>query len=157
MRCYADTSFIGQFLVPDFATAAARAVFQRLHRPPLLYTGLHELELTNLLHLRIFAAGSSAERSRSRAETALAARRLQHMMQTAMLQQTPLDWEKAASQAAEYSARHSGRIGTRALDILHVAAAVSLNARLFLTCDRRQAALAKAVGLKVELLTATKP
>ncbi len=37
MKCYADTSFIGQFLVPDFATAAARAVFQRLHRPPLLF------------------------------------------------------------------------------------------------------------------------
>ncbi len=157
MKCYADTSFIGQFLVPDFATAAARAAFQRLRRPPLLYTGLHELELTNLLELRVFAAGSAAERSRSRSETALAARRLQHMMQTAMLLRSPLDWEEASVQAAVFSARHSGKIGARSLDVLHVAAAISLKAGLFLTCDRRQSALAKAVGLKVELITAEPP
>lgn len=153
MKCYADTSFIGQFLVPDFATAAARAVFQRLRRPPLLYTGLHELELTNLLRLRVFAAGHAAERSRTRTETALAVRRLQHMEQTAMLQRTLLDWEVVASQAANYSVRHTEKLGTRAMDLLHVAAAVSLNARLFLTCDRRQAALAKATGLKSECVS----
>jgi predicted nucleic acid-binding protein len=35
----------------------------------------------------------------------------------------------------------------RTLDLLHVAAAVSLGAKNFITCDGRQLALANAAGL----------
>lgn len=40
-------------------------------------------------------------------------------------------------------------LGTRTLDVLHVASAVALGAQRFVTYDIRQAALAKAVGLRV--------
>jgi predicted nucleic acid-binding protein len=46
------------------------------------------------------------------------------------------------------SARYSEKLGTRSLDILHVAGAVVLGATSFLTFDRRQATLARASGLK---------
>lgn len=53
---------------------------------------------------------------------------------------------------AESLARdHAPTLGTRTLDILHVAAATLLESSRFVTGDRRQAALAKAVGLEVTL------
>ena len=44
---------------------------------------------------------------------------------------------------------HSEKLGTRSLDILHVASALVLGSTSFVTFDRRQAALARASGLKV--------
>ncbi len=53
---------------------------------------------------------------------------------------------------ARLSASHSATLGTRTLDILHVAAALVLGLADLLTFDTRQAALAKAAGLKVPRL-----
>jgi predicted nucleic acid-binding protein len=39
-------------------------------------------------------------------------------------------------------------LGTRSLDIFHVACALELKSRYFLTFDQRQQKLASAVGLK---------
>jgi hypothetical protein len=55
-------------------------------------------------------------------------------------------------EAERLSALHSETLGTRSLDILHVAAALVLGSSEFLTFDARQAALAKAAGLKVPVL-----
>jgi uncharacterized protein len=51
--------------------------------------------------------------------------------------------------AAELSADHSATLGCRTLDIIHVAAALGVGAKEFLTFDRRQGALAKHAGLTV--------
>ena len=57
-------------------------------------------------------------------------------------------WRAALDRTAELSRTHTAKLGTRALDVLHVASALELGARTFVTYDTRQAALAKAVGLK---------
>lgn len=54
--------------------------------------------------------------------------------------------------ADELGERHTAELGVRNSDLLHVAAAVSLKATIFLTCDQRQLALARAAGLKVPTL-----
>jgi predicted nucleic acid-binding protein len=54
------------------------------------------------------------------------------------------------TEAERLSALHSERLGTRILDILHVAAALVNGSRVFITFDIRQAKLAKAAGLKVK-------
>jgi predicted nucleic acid-binding protein len=59
-----------------------------------------------------------------------------------------LPWRAALDRTAELSRTHTAKLGTRALDVLHVASALELGARTFVTYDTRQAALAKAVGLK---------
>ncbi len=46
--------------------------------------------------------------------------------------------------------KHSENIGSRSLDILHVAFALSIKADRFLTHDERQAKLAALAGLKIE-------
>ena len=49
--------------------------------------------------------------------------------------------------AERLARRYAASIGARSLDILHVAAALALDAEPFVTADWRQVALAKAVGL----------
>ena len=62
---------------------------------------------------------------------------------------TPVPWPEVFAESETLSAGHTGVLGTRAFDILHVAAAVTLGAKAFYTFDARQAALAKKAGLKV--------
>lgn len=57
-------------------------------------------------------------------------------------------WRRTLDLAAELSARHTAKLGTRSLDVLHVATAVVLGATHFVSYDLRQSALAKAAGLK---------
>ena len=58
-------------------------------------------------------------------------------------------WRKTLNQSADLSQTHTPRLGTRTLDVLHVASAKSLRCRTFVTYDERQASLAKTVGLRV--------
>jgi predicted nucleic acid-binding protein len=65
-------------------------------------------------------------------------------------------WQRAAYTAAaveqkaeELSASQSGILGCRTLDIIHVAAALVIGVREFVTFDGRQGVLAKQVGLTV--------
>jgi predicted nucleic acid-binding protein len=58
-------------------------------------------------------------------------------------------WRKALERAADLSREPTPKLGTRTLDVLHVASALVLGSRSFVTYDERQAALAKAVRLRV--------
>ena len=62
-----------------------------------------------------------------------------------------VEWERVHEEAERLSNAHTLRSGCRGFDVLHVATAVTLGAREFLTFDAKQAALAKAAGLKVKL------
>jgi predicted nucleic acid-binding protein len=67
---------------------------------------------------------------------------------TGHLRMLDLLWRRALDRATELSYAHTVTLGTRALDVLHVASALELGARTLVTYDTRQAALARAVGLK---------
>jgi hypothetical protein len=58
-------------------------------------------------------------------------------------------WPAALRIAASLSDHHSAVVGTRSLDILHVAAAKLLHTDEFVSFDIRQRTLAAAAGLKV--------
>jgi predicted nucleic acid-binding protein len=62
--------------------------------------------------------------------------------------QADLLWRATLNRAAELGRLHSAKLGTRSLDVLHVASALELELHLFVTYDNRQEALARAVGLK---------
>jgi predicted nucleic acid-binding protein len=64
------------------------------------------------------------------------------------LSQADILWRAALNRAAELSQTHTPKLGTRSLDVLHVACAVELKSHYFLTFDIRQQQLAAAVGLK---------
>jgi len=55
----------------------------------------------------------------------------------------------AYERAALMARKHTPELGTRTLDVLHVASALALNASTFYTFDRNQRILAKREGLVV--------
>jgi predicted nucleic acid-binding protein len=64
------------------------------------------------------------------------------------LVQAEILWRAALNRGVELSRKYSPRMGTRFADVLHVACALELKLRHFLTFDERQKDLAIAVGLK---------
>jgi predicted nucleic acid-binding protein len=62
--------------------------------------------------------------------------------------QVDLLWRATLRRAGELSRAFSRELGTRTLDVIHVASALELKLPVFLTFDARQRNLARAVGLK---------
>jgi predicted nucleic acid-binding protein len=62
--------------------------------------------------------------------------------------QADLLWRSALKRAGDLIRKHTPALGCRSLDVLHVASALELDLKNFLTFDRRQRALAKAAGMK---------
>jgi predicted nucleic acid-binding protein len=65
------------------------------------------------------------------------------------LHQADILWRAALNRAVDLSCEHTPKLGTRASDVLHVACALELKSRHFLTFDDRQRKLASAAGLKL--------
>ena len=74
---------------------------------------------------------------------------LQSDLASGLLEILPVDWANAHHLAEILSARHTVASGHRLVDILHVATALELGAREFLTFDVNQMQLAKSEGLTV--------
>jgi predicted nucleic acid-binding protein len=68
-----------------------------------------------------------------------------------ILQHTPLVWADALREAERIGEATLTQIGARSGDLLHVASAVVLGAREFITFDQRQTKLARRAGLKVKV------
>ena len=68
--------------------------------------------------------------------------------ETGRCRQTDLLWRSALKRAGELSRQHTRTLGTRSLDVLHVASALELGLRRFVSFDERQLKLAQAAGLK---------
>ena len=58
-------------------------------------------------------------------------------------------WRATLKRAGDLSRQYTRRLGCRSLDILHVASALELQCRSFLTFDVRQQQLARAVKLRM--------
>ncbi len=63
--------------------------------------------------------------------------------------QADLLWRATLNRASKLSRQYTSKLGCRSLDILHVASALELGFRRFVTFDERQAKLAQAAGLKL--------
>jgi hypothetical protein len=141
LSAYADTSLLASLYVPDGNSTEAARRMQRLSLPVLI-TPLGELELMNAVQLRLFRK----EVSPSEARAANAAFRAD--LHDGVFAMRPLP-EEVYTRARQFAFRWTARLGTRSLDILHVAAAIVLHADAFHTFDERQRKLARAAGLAV--------
>jgi predicted nucleic acid-binding protein len=72
-------------------------------------------------------------------------------LRAGLIKIVPLDWSDVHRRAERLSEKHTIVHGHRAFDILHVATALHLGAREFLTFDANQRRLAEAEGLTVPL------
>ncbi len=119
------------------------AAWRAKHSAPLAVTHHGRVELINSIGLaahRGFITGPTCE-------AALTA--LDDDFSQGRYIQADLLWRAALKRAGELSRKHTPTLGCRSLDVLHVASAVDLSLRYFLTFDLRQQKLAKLVGLKL--------
>ena len=145
MRAYADAGFLCSLYALDRHTprAAARMKRQAL---PLPHTWLHQLELRNALRLRVFRGEITASQRDASLNMILAD------LAGGVLAAASPALAAIMTEAERLSALHTETLGTRSLDVLHVAAALVLGLKELLTFDARQAALARASGLRAPTL-----
>jgi predicted nucleic acid-binding protein len=143
MVAYADTSLLFSLYAQDAHTARAAELVATLHEA-LILTPLQRFELRNALRLSVFR-GEIAD-DECRRILAL----IEVDIKTGTLVETPVAWVEVYAEAEALSAAHTSKAGVRALDVLHVAAAVAVGAGTFYTFDARQKILAAKAGLKVK-------
>ncbi len=143
MVAYADTSFFFSLYAQDANTVQAGQIAATL-QSPLVITPLQRHELRNAFRLSLFR----------REITAADCQRLLDAVEadtkTGVLVETPVSWAEAYTGAESLSLAHTKTLGTRGFDVLHVAAAIALGTKNFLTFDARQKSLAVKAGLKVK-------
>lgn len=146
---YPDTSFLCALYVIQNNSAQAIAHVQRMSEPIhvtglLLYGFRQSVRLQTYLHRQDKHKGYPD----AVADTALAY--LQANIASGSLVVVPTDMADVLAKAEHLSAQFTGTEGHRAFDVMHVATALHLGAREFLTFDDRQRKLAIAAGLKVK-------
>lgn len=145
MKCYADTGFLVSLHSSDANSVPARARM-KTHGVPMAWTWLHEMEFRNAIRLQAFCKQLDP----------IDVAGILHLQALGLENGVYFPAAPALAEVNREAERLSGLytkvIGTRTLDILHVAQATILGIKEFLTFDARQAALAKAAGLKVPKL-----
>jgi predicted nucleic acid-binding protein len=138
---YADTSFLVSLYVLDRNSVRASARLRQTSLPISL-TPLVETEITNAFYLRIFRKEARQEQIRNSLEL------FRKDMHDGVFESRALR-DEIFQQARQIAARSTPSVGTRTLDLLHVASAIVFRAEGFLTFDKRQARLARSEGLVV--------
>ena len=116
---------------------------------PLPVSSLLLLEFRQSLHLQVRLHARDKTKGFNRHEAYQMQHDLQSDLRTKVLEITPLDWAWVHQTAEELSERYTEAKGHRLADILHVATALHLGAKQFLTFDANQKMLAEAEGLTV--------
>ncbi len=143
MKIYADTSVLFSLYVTD-ANSPKADVWRQANPVPLDFTSWHRLELRNALGLAVF------QQRLTPAELQAAWQEVEQDLAAGLLVAKPDMWEKLVREAERLAELHTPIIGSRSLDILHVAAAMVLGATDFCTLDTRQGKLAQLAGLHVQ-------
>jgi hypothetical protein len=112
-------------------------------RGPVPLTLHGKAELINSVYLAVFRGDISA----ALADGAMGD--LDSDLTQGRLALAEVPWRRVLERAAELSRMHTSSFGTRTLDVLHVASALELRSRAFVTYDERQAVLARKVRLRV--------
>jgi predicted nucleic acid-binding protein len=142
VNAYFDTSIITKWYVREADSEAAPRLRQQFD-PPAVLTHLHRLELSNAWQLKLF------RKEVKKAVLARAREDLQTDVDAGVWLAPAYDLADVFRRAEELSSSKTSKLGTRSLDILHVAAALELSVKTFVTGDSRQAKLASACQLHV--------
>ncbi len=141
MRAYIDSSVLVSLYSADPNFKAAVELIEAAEGE-LLVTTFGELEVVNAFALRAFRK----ELSTAEAESSL--RDFEKDVLAGVFQLRPLS-EQTYERARQLSQRTTPKLGTRTGDLLHVAAALELDAEYLYSFDRQQRKLAQTVGLRV--------
>jgi hypothetical protein len=146
MSVYPDTSFLCS-LYREQEHSPIATQYRIGMTEPLPATRLLEFEFLQSIELQFFLFSQDRKRGFSRREADLMISDWNQDIATCAVQIVPCDMDEVIRYALSLSQAHSAAGGHRSLDVLHLATAVHLGAREFLSFDQRQIALAKKIGL----------
>jgi predicted nucleic acid-binding protein len=140
-RTYVDPSALLKLYIHEPESAAMNAWRTRI-RGALPMTLHGRLEIANGIALAAFRKAITTE--------AMADAVLSFEEDLAQGRYTEIDvlWRATLRRAADLSRTYTPKLGCRSLDVLHVATALELGLRDFVTFDGRPRQMARAVGLK---------
>ncbi len=140
---YVDTSVIVKlYIKEEKSLEASKLIIENNEAIPL--TSLHELEFTNAINLKQFRAEITTD------DAHFITSRFNDHESKGIFFRPLFNWADTFKYAFDLSNNHTQIIGSRSLDILHVAMALSIKADRFLSFDNRQSKLASLSGLKIE-------
>ena len=139
---YADTGVLVKGYVLESDSEEAINILESLG-DHLLYSHFHSIEIPNAVRLKRFRGEIT------KAQEIAANRAFLSDIESGVL--TPCDYDlgEVFLLAERLSAKHSAIIGSRSLDLLHVAAALEAGATHFASLDTRQRKIASLNGLKI--------
>ena len=143
MNAYFDSAIIAKLYVQESNSAdAARLV--STDTAPYVLTHWQDIEVRNALRLKLFRREITAEEL----DVSLAA--FDEDIASGRWQRPDYRLADIHDRATLLSTLHTAETGCRTLDIFHVAAALIIGTREFMSLDERQRELAKREGLKVK-------
>ena len=143
MSAYADTGFVVPLYKVEDTSARAATLMAR-QTQTVRMSQLGEIEFTNALHLAVFRKEITPR------DAALKKRLFREDVANGIFTIVPIPAATLFAKTAELADRHSARLGTRNLDLMHVAAAILLESKTFFSFDERQRKAAKTEGLKIK-------
>jgi predicted nucleic acid-binding protein len=149
MIAFPDTSFLCAFYRRQDNSSQAAAYFKAM--PEALYvSSLLLYEFRQSIRFQVWLHARDKSKGYSEAECERAMADLQTDLDTGVVVLATVDWPDVHRLAETLSKRHTISAGHRAFDVLHVATALHLGAREFLTFDANQRKLAIAEKLKAK-------
>ncbi len=143
MVAYADTGLLVSLYLAETTSQAADAALGP-NRQPLPVIPLGMLEMRNAFNLAVKSQRiTPAERDALWQD-------VEADLASGFLVPTTVSAADLHTKARELSDRYSPTVGTRSLDLLHVAAATLLKADTFFSFDERQRQAAKGEGMTVK-------
>jgi len=150
MIAYPDTSYLcALFRTQDNSPEATR--YWQGMSEPLHVTTLLEFEFLQSIRLQVWLQGQDRRKGYGQREADAMIAQWELTLAGGSIKMAPYDMHDVLRYAATLSSTYSSQGGHRTLDVLHVATAIHLGAREFLTFDAPQKKLATAAGLQVPL------
>jgi predicted nucleic acid-binding protein len=149
VTAYPDTSFLFGFYVKQ-SNSQATAELAAMMKEPLHVTALLAYEFRQALRFQAWRHSANSREGIALPDTQVALNRFETDLATGVAVLASCNFQDVLRLAEELSKRHTITGGHRSLDVLHVATALHLGAREFLTFDANQRKLAAAEKLKVK-------
>jgi predicted nucleic acid-binding protein len=139
---YVDTSVLVKLYVKE-AYSRKASDWIRNNNEAIPKTIFHELEFTNAVQLKLF------RKEMSEKQAGIVLRRLHEHEKEGIFYIPRIHWSDVFSYSLKLSNNHTKAIGSRSLDIIHVASALSMGADRFFTFDTKQSQLASTAGIQI--------
>ncbi len=143
MISYFDTGTLLKLYTSEKESAQVE-LFVKNHGEVLRITDLHLAEMYSALRLKTYRGECTADQS----DQAIAL--IHGDLESGVLRLMEVDWPRIWQECRLLAGQYAAELGVRTLDTLHVATARLLEAKVFVTSDKRQERLAGRVGLVVE-------